>query len=206
MSGDKGGGAATGDGGADDQDDPENQSGGATDGEKKVAHSTYKKTVDEVKRLKAELKSRDEKLTAAEHEKLQAEGKKDELIANLKRDNEKLGKTHKEMLQSVVSSRLDDQLQTEAARLGCVDVEAVSKLVDLSDVEVDSKTFKADKAKLTEILEDLKKSKPYLFNKAGTKINGKLPSGGKTPEVKGKKLSELTKDELWAKLKSLPKT
>lgn len=200
---DNGAGGTDDNAGGDDINDQNDPASGAGGGDKKVAYPTYKKTVDEVKRLKAELRVREEKLTLAEQEKLSAEGKKDELIAKLRGDNEKLSKGQKDMLKSVIASRLDDQLQAEAARLGCVDLEAVSKLVDLSDVEVDEKTFRADKAKLTEVLEDLKKSKPYLFNKVGPKINGKLPSGKVIEGEKGKKLSDLSKDELWQKLREL---
>lgn len=203
MSKEQGAGGTGGDAGGETTDDLNDQGGGATDGDKSVKHSTYKKTVDEVKRLKAELKSRDERLSKAEQDQLSAEGKKDELIAKLKSDNDKLGKSNKDILNSFVSSSLDSQVREEAARLGCVDADAVTKLIDLSDVEVDPKTFRADKAKLTEVLEDLKKSKPYLFNKAGPKINGKLPDGKgpKVPKVEGKKLAELSTEQLWQKLR-----
>ncbi len=201
---DKSGSAADDKAGGDVTKDQNDQGASGTDGSKTVAYDTYKKTVTEAKAAKAKLKELEDKLANAENDKLGAEGKKDELIAKLRGDLDKATKSQKDTLNSFVYSSLDSQVRAEAERLGCVDADAVSKLVDLSDVEVDTKTFKADKEKLTEVLEDLKKSKPYLFNKAGPKINTKMPGGKFVVDgSKTKKLSELTKDEIWAQLRAL---
>ncbi len=199
---DKGARGASDDTSGDSADDSKDQSGGAADG-KKVSYETYKKTVASEKAAKARLKELESKLTDSENDKLTAEGKKDELIAKLKGDHEKLSKQHKDTLNSFVFSSLDAQVREEAVKLGCIDADAVGKLIDMSDIEVDPKTFKADKEKLSEVLDELKKSKPYLFNKAGPKLNSKLP-GGKTPkQTDGKKLSDLSRDEIMQKLRSL---
>jgi hypothetical protein len=172
-------------------------------GKNSVAYETYQKTLKEAKAAKARLKELEDKLAASENDKLSAEGKKDELIAKLRKDHETLSKTHKDTLNSFVFSSLDAQVKEKAASLGCIDLDAVSKLVDLSDIEVDTKTFKADEKALVSLIDGLKKSKPYLFSKVGPKINTKMPNGKAIEVPSGKKLSELTRDEIWAELRSL---
>lgn len=196
---DKGASGADGNGSAEATDDEtdDDASGGKSG---KVAYDTYKKTLGEVKRYKAELKAAMEKLAGADNDKLQSEGKKDELIAKLRGDNDRITKTHKETLNGFIFSSLDSQIREQAASMGCVDVDAIGKLVDLSDLDVDTKTFKADKRAVTDLLDDLKKSKPYLFSKAGPKINGKIP-GTKIVGGEGKSLQEMSTKELWEQLK-----
>jgi len=186
--------------GADDQSaGGDDQSKVKPSGQDQVSYETYKKTVAEVKKLKDTLKAQADALAQAEQAKLMAEGNKDELINKLKSDLQKLEKTHKETFNSFVYSSLDAQVREEAQKLGCIDPDALVKLADLSQVEVDAKTFKADRTQLTEILESLKKEKTYLFNKSGPKINTQGP--GKFVEKEAKPLKDMTKEELWAELR-----
>lgn len=207
MSTENGAGGAPDNTSGDDQD-PANLTPDASGADGKVAHSTYKKTVDEVKKLKEQLRLRDEKLSKAEQDKLEAEGKKDELIASLKKKNGELETTHKTTLNSFIFSSLDTQVREEAARLGCVDTDAVVKLADLSSIDVDPKTFKADKKDLVALIEGMKKEKPYLFSKAGPKINSKLPSGKAVEDEKPDEkedLSKLSTEELKKRIKEIDK-
>ena len=190
-------------GGAADQASGNDQAkDGSASGQNQVSYDTYKKTIAEVKKLKAELKTREEALTNAEQAKLQAEGNKDELINQLKTKLAGLEKTHKETFNNFVYSSLDSQVREEAAKLGCIDPDALVKLADLSSVEVDSKTFKADREQLLGVLEGLKKEKTYLFNKSGPKIHTQSP-GGKVAEKESKAYGDMSQAELWAELKKL---
>lgn len=210
MSTDASASGATDDTSGDDQDNATkgvDASGKPTD---TVAHATYKKTVDEVKKLKEQLRLRDEKLSKAEQEKLEAEGKKDELIASLKSKNSELETSNKKTLNNFIFSSLDSQVREEAARLGCVDTDAVVKLADLTELEVSDKTFKADKGELTKLLEKMKKDKPYLFSKTGPKINTKMPNGKSVddnePAKEKEDLSKLSVDEIKKRIKDLDKS
>lgn len=199
MSDDKSGGAATDqDAGGQDQEPMKSDASGAD----KVSYDTYKKTVSEVKRLKAEIKAKEDALTAAQQEKLAAEGNKDELISQLKAQVSKLEKANKDTLNSFVFMSLDTQVRKEAEKLGCVDPDAVVRLADLTAVDVDTKTFMADQGQLAQVITDLKKSKPYLFGKSGAKINTQAP-GGTIDVEKKKPLKDMSKDELWAELKKV---
>jgi hypothetical protein len=199
MSDDKSGGAATDqETSGHDQKSQESEASGAD----KVSYDTYKKTVSEVKRLKAEIKAKEDALTAAQQEKLSAEGNKDELINQLKTQVAKLDKQNKDTLNSFVFMSLDTQVRKEAEKLGCVDPDAVVRLADFSGVDVDHKTFMADQGQLVQVIADLKKTKPYLFGRAGTKINTQTP-GGSIDVEKKKPLKDMTKDELWSELKKV---
>jgi hypothetical protein len=182
-----------------DKAQSEKVSSGARD---QVSYDTYKKTVTEAKRLKAQLREREEALQKLEAQKLEAEGNKEELISSLKKRLEATEKMNKEMLNNFVYSSLDSQVREEAIKLGCVDPDAVTKLADLSQVEVDPKTFKADRETVSSVLEDLRKAKPYLFGKSGPKINAQSPSG-KIPEKEKKEFKQMTQQELWDELKKL---
>lgn len=181
--------------------DTQDPKGNDTSGDK-VSYDTYKKTLSEAKRLKSELKAKEDALELARQDKLAAEGNKDELISQLKVQNAKLEKQHKDTFSSFVYSSLDNQVKEAALAMGCIDPDAVTKLADLSDIEVDSKTFKADKDAVAGVLENIKKAKPYLFNKPGPKINSKLPSGAAASSGE-KPLKDLSTDELYKKLKEV---
>jgi tRNA U34 5-carboxymethylaminomethyl modifying enzyme MnmG/GidA len=192
------GGAADQSSGAQDQVTSE-----AAQGSKdQVSYDTYRKTVSEAKKLKEALRQKEEMLALAEHQKLEAEGKKDELIQQLKLKADKLEKEKNNLFSNFVYSSLDQQLRDEAAKLGCIDSEALSKLVDVEGVDVDPKTFKADRDQLVAVIEEVKKARPYLFQKGGPKINAQLPSG-QAKQVEHKELKDMSKEELWAELKRI---
>jgi hypothetical protein len=169
-----------------------------------VSYDTYKKTVAEVKKLKAELKAREEALTSAQQEKLAAEGNKDELINQLKGQVGKLEKAHKETFQSFVRTSVDAQVKEIAQQMGCIDPDAVIVLAkdNLKDLEVDAQTFKADQSQVTSALEELKKGRPYLFSKPGPRVNSSLPNAG-SKDGGQKSFKNMSRDELWQQYKEI---
>lgn len=182
-----------------DQDDINT---GGDGGAKQVPYDTHKKLLSEKKAAQARAKELEQRLAAAENDKLAADGKKDELIARYKADLEKVSKTHKDTLNSFISQSLNAQVEGLASKMGAVDVDAVTKLLDLSDIDVDTSTFKADPEALESALGELKKAKPYLFNKTAPKVNSKMPTGN-VKTVSGKALKEMNDAELMAALKEM---
>jgi hypothetical protein len=79
---------------------------------------------------------------------------------------------------------------------GCVDANALMKLADLSDVEVDAETFMADTDKVAEIVSSMKTSAPYLFSKSAPKVNGKLPAGEDVGAPKSVDFKKMTAGEI----------
>ncbi|MFO0447765.1 MAG: hypothetical protein ACK52I_03585 [Pseudomonadota bacterium] len=191
--------------GATDESSAQNQtddkSKAVSNSEDKVSYDTYKKTISQVKKLQAELKAREDLLEQEKQKTLEAEGNKDELISQLKSKVSELEKKTKETINSFAYVSLEAQVKAEAVKAGCIDPEAVMKLADLSEVEVDPKTFRADGDAVTSVLEALKKDRPYLFSKGGPKINSQVPINKGGGEQKSYK--DMSTDELWKELKRL---
>ena len=78
---------------------------------------------------------------------------------------------YKTDLGNLAHSTLSSQVSAVATEMGCVDTKALTRLVDLSTLDVDQETFKADGSGLKMMLEDAQKEMPYLFSKAGPKID-----------------------------------
>jgi regulator of replication initiation timing len=153
------------------------------------------KLLGENKKLKSEMAELRRLVESSQQEKLQAEGKKDELIAALKKEKDELSKkvvgTHSAFAMRVISG----ELKAEAAKQGCVALEDFVRLIDLNDIEVDD-NYNPDPEKVKALVQDAVRSKPYLFSKAGPNVNTKLPNGESVPEPKREDLSKLSAKEL----------
>jgi hypothetical protein len=164
-------------------------------GKDQVSHETYKRTVGEVKRLKEQLKESQalkDRLAEFEQNEQMRAGKHEETIQSLRAELDKTKKSERSVFQKYAYKSLGSQVREEAMKHGCVDPNALMKLADLSDVEVDAETFEADKEKIAEIVSSMKTSSPYLFTKAAPKVNGKMPSGedvGSKKEIDFKKMT-----------------
>ena len=134
------------------------------------------KLLGENKKLKAEMAELRRMVESSHQEKLQAEGKKDELIASLKKEKDELSKkvvgTHSAFATRVISG----ELKAEAAKQGCVALEDFVRLVDINEIEVDE-GYNPDPEKIKTLVQDAMRTKPYLFSKSGPSVNARLPSG-----------------------------
>lgn len=173
--------------------DSQDQEKSKASGKDTVSYDTYKKTLSEAKRLKEQLKEAQalkDRLVELEQNEQVRLGKHEETIADLRKQVEAANKGKKEVFQKFAYKSLGEQVKSEALKHGCVDPDALMKLADLSDVEIDAETFEADREKLAEIVSGIKGSKPYLFNKAAPKVNGSMPAGERPPkEIDFKKMS-----------------
>jgi len=153
-----------------------------------VAYDTYKRTLAEAKKAKARAAELEEKTIALEQDKLASEGKKDELIASLK---EELTQT-KGKVGNLAFSNLQSQLETEAAKFGCVNPDLLAKAVDLTAVDIDKESLRGDSDEIKSLVEEAKQKHPYLFAKSAPKFEDP------TPGVGSLKLdtSKMTSDEL----------
>lgn len=177
----------------DDVSDVKSVSKESTSGDS-VSYDTYKRTVSEVKKLKESLKEAQalkDRLAELEQNEQMRQGKHEETIASLRAELDKAKKSERGVFQKFAIRSLSAQVKEEAMKHGCVDPDAVMKLVDLSELEVDGDTFEADKEKIAEMISDLKSKKAYLFNKPAPKINGALPNGDRIKE--GSKMPDFKK-------------
>lgn len=140
-----------------------------------------KELLELVKKEKQSKADMMQKLQELEQAKMQAEGKKDELIAQLQtqlkqKDVEVKTKTAKFAFKSV-----KEQTSRKAAEMGCIDPDLLLKAMDLDALKVDvvdEDTFSVDLETLTGQLEQVRKTKPYLFKQAGPQIKDGVPSKG----------------------------
>ena len=161
-----------------------------------VQYETHKRTVAKLKNWQQKAESLEERLNSVEQDKLAAEGKKDELIENLRKSNLEKDQRLKSTLGNFAYSSLTNQLETQAVSAGCVDVKALSKLVDLAGVSVDDETFVADADQLKGLVDDAKRNMPYLFSKPGPKINTRSPGGPGSVDSGGADYSKMSMDEI----------
>lgn len=164
----------------------------------------YESLLREKRRFAAE-KDRADKLALeledARQAKLEAEGNLAESNERLKKQVEELSRSKKQLAGNFAYNSLVSQVEAEAAKLGCVDTDALSKLMNLKDVEIDMETFRADQEELKAMIEEQKKNRPYLFNKQGPKINNSNPSAEFVQ--KKKSIADMTPQEQEALAKAI---
>ncbi len=168
------------------------QASGNGQGKDSVSYDTYSKLLAEKKKQQQDLNDMKTRLDEYEQGKLEAEGKLKEALENQKRiaqtEKEKGLKIFKQASEKAIRS----QFLREAEKLGCIDAEMAIKACDFSDLDL-TEDLEFDPKKVQEKLQDLTKSKSYLFKK-----DFKLP-GDLTPNnshVSQKSLSELSEAEL----------
>lgn len=185
--------------GASEESQSDNQTGGpesVTGGHNVDGLLKHKdKLLGENKKLKAEMAELRRMVESSHQEKLQAEGKKDELIASLKKEKDELSKkvvgTHSAFATRVISG----ELKAEAAKQGCVALEDFVRLVDINEIEVDE-GYNPDPEKIKTLVQDAMRTKPYLFSKSGPSVNARLPTGEALPAPQKEDLSKYSAKEL----------
>lgn len=155
-----------------------------------VAYETYSRTLSEAKKAKSELQEMREKLASLENEKLSHEGKKDELIQKLQKERDEvygnLSKERKERAYEKVRA----QVESKAKDLGCIDTDALMKLVEFDGLDVQD-NFKVSPESLEVVLTKAKQERSYLFNKPAPKLRDGEPSVDlQTQKVDYSKLSK----------------
>lgn len=88
---------------------------------------------------------------------------------------------------------ISDAVALEAVKLGCVDADAILQLMPLDQIPI-GEGFEVDRNHVKTMVEEFKKGKPYLFQKAAPKIPDGAP--GKAPAVTGKPLEKMTAQEI----------
>lgn len=139
-------------------------------------------------RLKnAELMAR---LDAIDKERLEAQGKFQEIAQKEKERAENAEKQLKEVAKKFGSKLLEKAVESEAAKVGCVDTQALLALANVNEIEVDEE-FNIDTTSVKAVIEKMAKEKPYLFQK--TAHNPKdLPPGNGKETFKAKSVKDMS--------------
>lgn len=148
--------------------------------------------LSDLKKERDKRRELESKFQELERQKLEAEGKKDELIQSYKKQLDE----YKNQVATSIKSKVEDQVAMKARDLGCVDTELLLKAVDLSQVEVDSRSFKiTDPESVTMMIEQVRKSKPYMFKQSGPEIRDGVPAAKPNTQ---KPFHEMTREEMVA--------
>ena len=163
-----------------------------------VAYETFSKLLGEKKKLQSEMAEMKAYKDQLEAEKLQAEGKWKELAENNKKLADDFKSKNLNIVKNVSEKAIRSQFMREAEKLGCVDAEIAMKACSFDDLEV-TEDFEFDNQKLVGKIQELTKSKPYLFKKDFKMVQDINPSNN---SISTKSLMDLSENELKELLKT----
>lgn len=170
--------------------------------EDKVAHSTYKRLLDEKKKQDLELKALREQSEKAKLKEAEASGNTKQLIESLRERSAQMEQEVQNQKKKYASEMISMQLREAIAKEGClVDSEKALKFLGESDyqaLEIDEQ-FRIKKEDISNVVGNLKKNYDFMFKKEA-KIND-LPVAGspKTITVPLEKMSSADKKALLIK-------
>lgn len=156
-----------------------------------VSYETHRKLLSEKKKLSQQFSQTQEELNKLREERMMAEGKKDELIATLKKDLNETKDRFKKQSANYAFKTVSSQVAAEAATMGCRDVEALIQLSDLTSLEIGD-DFSIDKEQVKNMLESVKEQRSWLFDKPAPNVQTGTPA---KPNLEGKTLNDLSLDE-----------
>jgi hypothetical protein len=157
-----------------------------------VKYETFSKLLGEKKKLQSEFSEMKAKIDLIEQEKLAAEGKWRELAEARQKEAADFKAKNLSMIKTVSEKTIRSQFVREAEKLGCLDADMALKACSFDDLEI-TEDFEFDPKKLQTKIQELTKTKPYLF-KSDVKVPNNLnPNNG---GGSSKPLSDLTDSEL----------
>ena len=163
-----------------------------------VAYDTFSKLLGEKKKLQSEMAEMKAYKDQLEAEKLQAEGKWKELAENNKKLADEFKSKNLSIVKNVSEKAIRSQFMREAEKLGCLDAEIAMKACSFDDLEV-TEDFEFDNQKLVGKIQELTKSKPFLFKKDFKMVQDMIPSNN---QISTKPLTDLSENELKELLKT----
>lgn len=136
-----------------------------------VKYETYRRAVGDAKKYKSKVEELSEKLTLFEQSQLQSEGKKDELIEQLRKHNSELSTKYKGAVGSFARGKALDAIVDEAVKSGCSSTSLLKKvaLEQLDALNFDDE-FNPDREQVKLMVEEIRKAEPILFSKDAPKI------------------------------------
>ena len=151
---------------------------------------TYEQLAQRLSKANAEAKEERQKRQELKREAeensrkaLAENGQYKELVALYQKEAED-AKSHASKLKDAFAMKIvSDSVAMEAQKLGCVDAEALSSLINLGDLPIDD-NFNVDRVHVRTMLEDVKKKKPYFFKSEGPKVIDGIPAKVDAPKVK----------------------
>jgi len=175
---------------------PENTSGVNGKEQKDfVAYESFQKALNEKKTAQSKLSEYEKELQTLREEKLQREGKTEELVDTYRKQILELNESMSKKEKTYAWNTLTGEIKREALKLGCVDPDKLIRLMDDEDLRSINvgEDFTIDKNSLTQVIEKNKKDNFFLFNSSNKIASAGVPS--KTaPNAKEKTEQDIFED------------
>lgn len=162
-----------------------------------VQYETYKKTLGQAKKFKEQAENFQAKLLELEQGKLEADGKKDQLITSLRTQNRELDSKLKGAVGSFASSKGMSAIVSEAVKAGCTQTKLLEKLVQekIGDLDFDE-AFNPDMEQVKLLVDEARNEAPVLFSKPGPAVANHTLKSSTDSIAAGKKVTlKNAKDE-----------
>lgn len=169
-----------------------------------VRYSSFKRVLDEKKRMQREKEDAFNRIKEMEQKELESQGKKDELIESLRQELNQTRTKYKEMETTNAWNKLTGQIKDFVKKEGCSYPEQFIKLMDKKDFDLLSLSDgNVNEEDLRSLAEKSRKVNPFLFQ-SKAKVNDVIPNGA-IKQDKGKSLQDMSEKELIEFAKSLEK-
>ena len=170
--------------------------------EDKVAHSTYKRLLDEKKKQDLELKSLRDASEKSKLKEAEASGNTKQLIESLRERSAAMEAEVQNQKKKFASEMISMQLREAIAKEGClVDSDKALKFLGESDyqsLEIDEQ-FRIKKEDITNVIGNLKKNYDFMFKKSASINDLPISSAPKNITVPLEKMSSADKKALLIK-------
>lgn len=166
-----------------------------------IAYDSYQKAVSQKKAAQQRIAELEAKLTTVEQGKMQAEGKKDELIAALRKQTQELESKYKQSQSSYTWNVVGAQIKAELAARGVSNPDKAltyAKAVhkdDLGAIEVDS-DFSVNKADMQRFVDKFLNENQDMGFVSKVKVKDLSPGKVEMKKDSNKPLDKLSKEEL----------
>lgn len=143
------------------------------------ANSVAKSASEEAKKNRQIIQQIKSEKETAEKQRLEAEGKWQELAKLKEQEALDLAEKLKAKDAAYAFKNIETEFVREASQVGCLDTRALIKLVDLRKVSIDD-SLNVDTKSVKALVEEAQKSMSYLFKSKAPTVND-LPNGPGKP-------------------------
>jgi hypothetical protein len=171
--------------------------------EDKVSFETHRRLLGEKKKVQAEYETTRAELERLKQQEMEAKGEEKKLIDSLRKQLADRDKDLLDVKTNYTFRSLESSLMAEALRQGCIDTDALIKLIDIKSIEInDDLTVNQDDLKRA--ISDVATKRTWLFKKKvgdvkdgvprvnKDDLNGKVDFSKLSLSEKIKKMAELS--------------
>ncbi len=162
-----------------------------------VAYESYQKALHQKKKVQTENAELMAELKALREEKMQRDGKLEELSHTYKAERDKFESELKKTKQQYAWNSLTSSIKAEADKHGCLNSDLLIKALDdedLNRINVGD-NFSIENESLTSVIADSKKKLPMLFKSSSIPAANGTPNA-KIEKPKMKDIKDMTDDEI----------